>query len=184
MEELYRVATAHAGTQLAAPTLTLIRPDDSEYAYPFYDPINDATGLQKKLLSLRHMSSEWFYGLFDRRVLLSLFAITKGYKPVWGIGRLMLLPLLLAGTVVGSSAAIYYKRETPLSAARYKPKTPAEQLDLYCSFMKESWRILQAAQLSFFERLVLTPVTMIHSSSIWKLRRLIRSAILGLFPKS
>ena len=180
VEELYKMVTAYPGTQLAAEQLILIRPDGSEDPRPFYEPINTAKGLRKKLLYLQHMNSEWYYGLFDRQALLAAKKTIKDFKHVWGSSGLLLLPFILAGTIVGSNAAIYYKRETPISAIRYKPKTVTEQFDLYTSFLKFSWRILQATPLPLFERLVLTAMLIPHANRrAWKLRRLLRNAILN-----
>jgi len=179
VEELYGAATARPGTQLAVPLVTLIRPDGSENPKPFDERLNGAQGLHKKLLSLLRVRSGWYYGLYERQALIAARNNSKRFKYVWAADFIMLLPFLLAGTVTGSNAAIYYQRETPLSALRYKPKTLPEQFEFYRSFLRESWHILQAAPLTFFERLALAPLLILYTDRCaWKLRRLIRSVFI------
>ncbi|MBI3441263.1 MAG: glycosyltransferase [Proteobacteria bacterium] len=176
---LYTAATAKAGTWLAAPSMTLIHPDQSKKIWLFDERVNAARGLYRVYLSLMHVTSGWYYGLYDRQALLIQWQASQGFQHAWGGDFIVLLPFLLSGRVRGNNAATYYKRETPLSAARYKPKTLPDQFDLYRSFLSESLRALRASPLPLWEQLVVAPLLLIYTNRhAWKLRRLIRSAIL------
>lgn len=179
--EMYKCVMSRSGTQLAVAKMHLIRPDGSENPKLFYEPINQAEGLRRKILSLLRVNSGWYYGLYERQALLTAWKNSKRFKYTWAADFIVLLPFLVAGTIVGSNAAVYYKRETPLSEARYKPKTLPEQFLFYRSFLRESWRIVQESSLSFGERLVFAPLIVLYTDRCaWKLRRLVRSAVFKL----
>lgn len=178
--ELYKAATAEPGVKLAASSMTLIRPDGSENVRPFDMRVNAARGLRQALLSLKHVTSGWYYGLYDRQELLSVWQASKRFKYAWGGDFIVLLPFLLSGKIRGTNAVTYFKRETPLSAAHHKPKTLQGQFDLYRSFLRESFRLLRESPLSPLARLVMAPLMLVYADRhAWKLRRLIRSAIDG-----
>lgn len=181
--ELYKAATEEKDIWLAVGDMTLIRPDGSRKNWPFDARINQAKGLARAYLSMMRVTSGWYYGLYNRQYLVSMYKAGQRYKYAWGGDFIVLLPFLLAGRVRGSNAAIYYKRETPLSAARYKPKTLADQYDLYSSFLKVSWLMLREASLPWPQRLLLAPLLLIYTDRYaWKLRRVLRSAILQCLP--
>lgn len=176
--ELYQVATSRPDVTLAVPKMILIRPDGSENPRPYDERVNSASGIRRKLFSLFSVTSGWYYGLYKRDSLLSAWTSAQRFKFPWGGDFIVLLPFLLAGSVAGTNEAVYYKRETPLSAARYKPKTAAEQYAFYCNALKVCWLILQESKLPLRERILFTPLLLVYiNRCIWKLRRVIRSQL-------
>lgn len=176
--ELYKAATAEPGIRLAASSMTLIRPDGSENVRPFDVRVNAAQGLRRVLLALEHVTSGWYYGLYDRQFLLPVWLASKRFKYAWGGDFIVLLPFLLSGGVRGTNAVTYFKRETPLSAAHHKPKTLRDQFDLYRSFLREGFRLLRESPLSPAAKAAVVPLILLYTDRhAWKLRRLIRSVI-------
>lgn len=182
---LHEVLSADPDIKLAAPKMTLIRPDGSEDPRDFYMPINKARGLHRALLSVLRVQSGWFYGLYRRESLVATWDTAQRFEYAWGGDYIGLLPLLVAGEVAGSSEAVYYKLETPLSAARYKPKTLAEQRVFYRLFLHESLHILKDADISSLHKLALMPAIALYAGRHgWKLRRLVKDTIKNAFDFS
>jgi hypothetical protein len=122
-----------------------------------------------------------FYGLYERQALVAAVNASRKFKYAWGGDFIMLLPFLLSNRMVGSNAAVFYKRETQLTAINHKPKTLAAQYDVYSTFLKVSLQMLWESPLLYSQKLFLLPLIVIYTDRhAWKLRRLIRSAVFGL----
>jgi hypothetical protein len=129
---------------------------------------------------LRWAQSGWIYGLVEREALLRAQEATERFGHAWGNEFVTMLPFLLDGRVAASNAAIYYQRQTPLSEARYKPRTLADQKRLYRDFLREALRLLGESGLPAAQRAALLPSLLRYAGRhAWKLRRLV-AASLGL----
>ncbi|MFA7432045.1 MAG: glycosyltransferase family A protein, partial [Rhodospirillaceae bacterium] len=126
VEALYRAATARPGCLLAVPQVIKTHPDGREDTRtPVPETLDQVDGLVRRRLLLRSAQSGWVYGLFDRRARLAAQEPTRRFGHTWSNEFITMLPMLLSGAVTGSNEAIYYQRQTGLSADRYKPKTLA-----------------------------------------------------------
>lgn len=180
VEELYNTAMKYPGTRLAVPQLVIVRPDGSEDARRCDEKANELAGLGKirRLLKISH--SEWYYGLFDRQALQAAKGPMQAYGHIWGFSGILLLPFILKGAVAGCNAAVYYKRETPLSMIRYKPKTWREQAGLYKDFFSMSVKVLWAQPFSAKDKIMLLALMPAYANKCaWKLKKLIRGLLLG-----
>jgi glycosyltransferase involved in cell wall biosynthesis len=119
----------------------------------------------------------WYYGLWDRQTLLSSIDKTRGFRHVWGSDLMILLPPILSGAVTSSNTAIYYKRLSPLSEQRYRPKTAKDELCLYSDFLHVSLESLKTAPLTPVEKLRLTPSVIRYARHGVKPSRILKTAI-------
>lgn len=128
---------------------------------------------------LERAQSAWFYGLFDRAALISALRETAGYRHTWACDFTILLPFLLSGAVTGSEEATYYKRVTPLSDERYRPKTAKDQIILTFDFWREGLRALKAAPLSLKEKAQVLPAVLRYARHGGKFRRSFKLLLKG-----
>ncbi len=185
VEVLYAAATQRQGTRLAAPQVVMMSCDGAESRHsPFYDPISGLVGLGRIRTLLYRVRSAWFYGLFSRQALLSAWDASSDFQYTWAKDFLILLPFLLSGDVAGNSDAVFYQRETGISAAQYKPRTLEAQKDLFATFLRVSMRMLREAHPKRINRLMLLSSMLSYTNrNAWKLRRLIRSELKRLFMR-
>jgi len=178
VEELFRMLKASPQLALAAPQMVLVRPDDSHDPRTFDEAVNEARGLSRAFRSIRRVHSGWFYGLYRREALVETWNVAQSFPYAWGGEFIGLLPLLAAGQVGGSNAAVYYKQETPLSAARYRPKNLRDQFVFYCRFLQKCLVILRVAGIPPSHKLALMPLMLLYTGRHgWKFRRLVVSAL-------
>ncbi len=178
VDVLYRAATAKPDIKLAAPLIVQINRDGNENRRrPFYDPIGVSSRFRRVWMSLRHVRSAWYYGLFNRNALIDAWDKSRGFKYAWANDFLMLLPILLSGDVTGSNDAIFYQRITNVSYGLI-PSTLSAQKDLFRTFLRESLHIFRDAPLSTVERAMLYPLLLHYvDRHAWRAHRLIRSSI-------
>lgn len=141
LETLLKCLLAEPNAVLAAPRTLFIDadgtprnldPDDAPARYP------DNIGIAKQLL--QQHAHGWLHGLFRRDTLLRL-APTFFTADPWGADMVFLLAVCLGNSVVGSDAAIMYKRTTGISG----PKTPRQRVKWQCWF---AWVLLQVIRKS------------------------------------
>jgi glycosyltransferase involved in cell wall biosynthesis len=178
---LHDAATREPGCLLAVPQVvktTIDGAEDLRFAVPA--SLLAARGLARRIALLRWAQSGWIYGLVERAALLRAQEATERFGHAWGNEFVTMLPFLLSGRVAASNAAIYYQRQTPLSEARYKPRTLADQKRLYRDFLREALRLLGESGLPATQRAALLPSLLRYAGRhAWKLRRLV-AASLGL----
>lgn len=175
---LYNAITARPGLVLAAPQLITMLEDWREDARR---PVSEGMGTGSRTdhiqRALQEASSGWFYGLWDRQALISAIEKTKNFKHAWGMDFITIIPPILSGATTSSNKAIYYKRLTPLSEARYRPKTAKEQYVLYRDFLQVTWQALDAAPLSRREKLSLLPALIGYGRHGGKPKRILKAAL-------
>jgi len=110
-------------------------PDDAPARYP------NANLSRAKQLLQQHATS-WLHGLYRRDELLRLVPTFFAADP-WGADIVFLLQVALSNEIVGSDAAIMYKRVTGMSE---RPKTPRQSVKWQCWF---AWALLQVIRKSF-----------------------------------
>lgn len=178
VEELHRVLASSPEVDLAVPQMVLIRPNNSPDLRLFHEPVNTMQGVRRAFRCVLKVHSGWFYGLYRQEALAKTWQALQSFERAWGGDFIGLLPILLTGRAGGSNAAIYYKQETPLSAARYRPKTLTAQWAFYRHFLGTALRLLFAAPVPLWWRLVLLPSVVVYADRHgWRLRRLIVSAL-------
>ncbi len=96
----------------------------------------------------------------------------------------MLLPFILGDTVAGDDGAIYYKRLTPLSEERYRPKTAEEGVRLYRDFLKNALSALKASPLGIPEKIAVAPALYSYVRHGEKFRRVVRKTLKKFFHKN
>jgi hypothetical protein len=93
----------------------------------------------------------------------------KEFPGVWGLDMLFILAFVLSGKVACDNEAVYYKRITPLSEERYRPKTAAGEWENYRHFWKEMMLYCPKGK-----RLTLLPGLYHYSRSVAKPRAMFR----------
>jgi len=155
---LHDAARREPGCRLCVPQVvktTIDGAEDLRFAVPA--SLLAARGLARRMALLRWAQSGWIYGLVEREALLRAQETTERFGHAWGNEFVTMLPFLLDGRVAASNAAIYYQRQTPLSEARYKPRTLADQKRLYRDFLREALRLLGESGLPVAQRAALLP---------------------------
>jgi glycosyltransferase involved in cell wall biosynthesis len=86
---------------------------------------------------LRTMHSGGIMGLLYKQDTIVAYEKMKQFRGVWGLDMAFLLPFMFSKQVACDNAAVYYKRITPVSEARYRPKTAASRWENYRYFWEE-----------------------------------------------
>ncbi len=174
---LYEAVTAKPGLLLAAPRLvTMFEDGRQDNSSPFVEEIkNGRTRLSRIAAALKWSHSTWYNGLFDRAALISALKETQGFKHTWGVDFITILPPIFSCSVTGSDTAIYYKRQTPGSDERYRPKTSRDQFVIYRDTLKELFKLLKTAPLSCMEKAFLLPRLIRYARKIQKPKRILRA---------
>jgi glycosyltransferase involved in cell wall biosynthesis len=176
---LHAAAMREPGCVLAVPQVvktTLAGTEDLRFAVP--DDLLAARDFGRRRKLLRWAQSGWIYGLADRIALLRAQDATERFGHTWGNEFVTLLPFLLDGRVAAANEAIYFQRQTPLSEARYKPRSLADQKRLYRDFLRETLRLLGESGLPAAQRAALLPSLLRYADRhAWKIRRLLRSSL-------
>ena len=179
IELLYKAITEKPGLLLAAPRLvTLFEDGRQDKIFPFAEEAkNGKTKLSRIAAALKFASAGWYYGLHDRAALVSAFKATQGFGHTWGHDFIVIMPCILAADITGDDKAVYYKRQTPVSDERYRPKTGKDQFILYRDTLHMSFGFLQAAPLSRREKILLLPCLVRYARKIQKPKRILRAFI-------
>jgi glycosyltransferase involved in cell wall biosynthesis len=178
VQSLYDAAMEKSDIRLSAPRMVTLFEDGREDRHiPFVESLRTASGLNRIRLGLATAHSGWYYGLFDRITFLDVIENSKSFKHIWSFDFVRLLPFIFAGTATGSDSAVYYKRQTPLSDERYRPKSAKDQFSLYRDFLAECLRKLNATNLSLPEKLSLLPDIIAFARHGGKPRRILRALI-------
>lgn len=185
VETLYAAITASPGLWMASAQVTAMREDGSlmgSKAFP------EGVGRKKKLsavrLSMKKVQSGWMYGLFAREAFARAWVTTQRYPHSWGSDMLLLLFFLYSGRITGDNRAVFYQRHTGVSNASYKPADFRRKWELFSDFWNEGYRLLQEADLSGLQKIVLLPSLVGYANRhAWKLRRLVRDAVKAIFLK-
>jgi len=173
---LYSAITAKPHLVLAVPQLiTMFEDGREDRRRPVPDYIFTGSRVDSIRGALNEATAGWFYGLWDRGALLSAIENTKHFTHAWGSDFVVLLPAILSGALVSSNQAIYYKRQTPLSEQRHRPKTGKEHYHIYCDFLQECFSALNASSLSPFEKVRLVPPLISYARHGTKPRRILRA---------
>jgi len=178
VQSLYNAITAKPGLVLAVPqVITMFEDGREDTRRPVPEEMGGGSRTDRIRCALHEARGGWYYGLWDRRALISAVEKTQNFTHVWGSDLVTLLPPILSGALVSSNNAIYYKRLTPLSEQRYRPKTAKGQCVLYCDFLLESVKALKAASLSPTEKLRLIPSIIRYARHGAKPWRILKTAI-------
>ncbi len=155
--ELYDLFERNPYAEVAVADVNIMKDGAITTKQPFHEPINNASGPARAKLAMTHSRSGWFYGLYRREALIKSWFEAERVEYGWGLDFLVLLPFILAGTLVGTNAASFYQLDTGISAARYKPQTIAQQAHLYTTYLMYCLRTLWRAPLPLVQRIVLLP---------------------------
>jgi glycosyltransferase involved in cell wall biosynthesis len=178
VQSLYTAITAKAQLVLAVPQLiTMFQDGREDRRRPVPEQMGAGSRTDCIRCALNEVSAGWFYGLWDRSALISATEKTKNFTHAWGADFVVLLPPILSRAIASSNEAIYYKRQTPLSDQRYRPKTAKDQCVLYRDFLQESFKALKAAPLSPTEKLRLIPPIIRYARHATKPWRILKTAI-------
>lgn len=177
VSELYQNAIRNKGTQLSVGRCILTHPDGSDdRELLFIEPKKSITSSAKIRHLLRHANSGWFYGIYDRKALIDAFNECSEFRYTWAKDFLLLTPFIMNGTLCGTNKAAYYKRQTGLSSALYKPQGFKAQAGLYFGFMGKVFKYLFKTNLNWFVKISLIPTIINYTERrAWKLRRILKS---------
>lgn len=92
---------------------------------------------------LQQHAHNWLHGLFPRETLLKVAPSFFAGNP-WGADVVFLLQICLSDEVVGSDAAVMYKRVSGISG----PKTPRQRVAWQCWFARALWQVIRRSSLS------------------------------------
>jgi len=140
---------ARPGAILAAGRTLYIDSDGNPYHLdPDDAPVRHGNGnlSTAKQLLLQHAQG-WLHGLFRRDDLLRLAPTFFAADP-WGADIVFLLELCLSQEIVGSDAAVLYKRATGVSG----PKTPRQRVKWQCWFAGALLQVIRKSSLSTNEK--------------------------------
>ena len=115
-------------------------PDDAPARY-------SADNLSRAKQLLQQHAHGWLHGLFRRHSLLRLAPTFFAADP-WGADMVFLLMLCLRNEVVGTDAAIMYKRATGSSG----PKTPRQRVRWQCWYARALFQVIRNSSLSAEEK--------------------------------
>lgn len=180
---LHEAITKNSDYVLAAPRMvTLFEDGREDKNFPFRAGMGNGRSRISTIADLLKFSnSGWYYGLFNRALLISSFERAKEFAHTWGHDFIVILPAIFAGTVTGSDRAIYYKRQTTISDQRYRPKTGKDQFVLYRDTLQMASKLLKASSLSSGEKLLLLPRIIKYVRKIQKPKRMLKALIRDLF---
>jgi hypothetical protein len=120
-------------------------PDDAPTRYP-----NVHVGTAKQLL--QQHAAGWLHGVYRKDSLL-VFLPTFLTAPPLGDDIVLLLEICLAREVIGSDAAIMYKRVTTTNNSKLiSPKTPRETVKWQCRYAWALTRVILNSPLSANEK--------------------------------
>jgi glycosyltransferase involved in cell wall biosynthesis len=131
---------------------------------------------------LRTMHSGGMQGLLYREDTIRAYEKMKQFPGVWGLDMLFILSFVLAGQVACDNDAVFYKRITPLSEGRYRPKTAAGRWENYRYFWKEMLAYCPKGQ-----RLRLLPGLFAYARWVGKPKQILKMWVkekLGLKPRA
>jgi glycosyltransferase involved in cell wall biosynthesis len=183
---LHEAIKKKPGLLLAAPRMvTLFEDGREDKSFPFRESVESRHSSTYAIAAfLKFSNSGWYYGLFDRSMLISSFKEVSGFGHTWGHDFVVILPAIFAAAVTGSDKAVYYKRQTPLSDQRYRPKTGKEQFVLYRDTLKISLKLLKASPLSIGGKFFLLPRILKYARKIQKPKRMLRALIRDICARS
>jgi glycosyltransferase involved in cell wall biosynthesis len=176
---LVAAISARDGLEIAIPRMVnfqdVIEQPVKIRSYP--ERIDQLQRWQRVRLALHRSRPGWIYSLFSRQRLMAAMHAAQALDQPWGEDVLALLNVLVHGAITGSNAATYYRRATPQSAARYRPKSAAGHFMLYRKFLRLAFQALESAQLSRLERLRLLPALLHYARYVGKPTSILRTAI-------
>jgi glycosyltransferase involved in cell wall biosynthesis len=149
IETLLECLLACPSASLAAGRTLYIDGDGNPYHLdPDDAPVRHGNGnLSTAKQLLQQHAQGWLHGLFRRDVLLRLAPTFFAADP-WGADIVFLLELCLSKDVVGSDAAVLYKRATGVSG----PKTPRQRVKWQCWFAGALLQVIRKSSLSTNEK--------------------------------
>ena len=125
---------------MSTAILTRLDPDDAPVRH---DHGNLSTAKQL----LQQHAQGWLLGLFRRDELLRLVPTFFAADP-WGADIVFLLELSLSKEIVGSDAAVLYKRVSGMNG----PKTPRQRVKWQCWFAGALLQVIRKSSLSTNEK--------------------------------
>lgn len=172
--ELHELFVSHPYAEVAVADVNIMKDGAITTKLPFHEPINDTTGVTRAKLAMTNARSGWFYGLYRREALAKSWFEAERVEYGWGQDFLVLLPFILAGTLVGTNKASFYQLDTGISAARYKPQTIYQQAHLYLTYLAHCLRTLWRAPLGMGQKIALLPSMFVFTGHHgWRFRRLL-----------
>lgn len=130
VERLYAVLQENPAARMAVGTMQCFHDDGRQEPPKAVDDTSIST-------LLRTMHSGGMQGLLYKEDTIRGYERMKEFPGVWGLDMLFILAFVLSGKVACDNGAVYYKRITPLSEERYRPKTAAGRWENYRQFWKE-----------------------------------------------
>lgn len=123
--------------------------------------------------------ANWFHGLWVRQHLLDTFkGLWERYPNDWGVDQIAVFGVLIEDAIVGTNETTFTKRLAGLDERhkRLRRVTFAEMMESRRAFTAERKRELDRAPLSRFERVALTPPTLLFANKrAYTLRRVARA---------
>jgi glycosyltransferase involved in cell wall biosynthesis len=186
IERLCAVSQTYSEIDFVVPSVVHMKQgadgrDFVDRTVEFNDSINNASGVGRIKMLLRHVTGSWYYGLYRREALVANLKNWRDYPHAWGQDLIMMLPFFLSGRVAGANDATFYQYITEASAIAYKPKTGSEQYMLYCDFWRSMFSQLRASSLSRGEKICLASDLYHYSKWSGKPRRIVKTYIKEFF---
>ncbi len=162
LETLYRLADSSPGCKLAVSTVVTYSLTSSRRRVSTPSNVDRAPSLWRRLRMLRQSHPSWFYGLWDRETILSIFSsICENYPFAFAADHAVLYGPIIRGSVRATDATVFYQRlrqwptkprRRPRDAPRMASKLIEETRRV---FRGELRRTRKTSRLSPFTRLCL-----------------------------
>jgi glycosyltransferase involved in cell wall biosynthesis len=111
LETLYRLAVASPGCKLAVSTVVTSSLTSSRRMTATPSNVTSTPSLWGRLLMLRRSHPSWFYGLWDRETILSIYPnVCENYPFPFAADHLALYGPIIQGSVRSTDATVFYQR--------------------------------------------------------------------------
>ncbi|MFP6740705.1 MAG: glycosyltransferase family 2 protein [Alphaproteobacteria bacterium] len=167
LDRLYAMLDANRDCALACANATRVEMDGSPKSRNATRPCPDFAERARRsriVALLRRPEAVWIYGLFRTARLRAVQEVATEFGYVWASDRLMLLPFILGDLIRGVPEAHFYSEVTDTSSQLYRPASLGARFRFMARYLVFTIRIYQASGLSLFDKLVLLPWLLWHTS--------------------
>ena len=162
LETLYRLAVASPGCKLAVSTVVTSSLVSERRRTATASNVTDAPSLWRRLRMLRQSHASWFYGLWDRETILSIFpGLFERYPFFFAADHLALYGPIIQGSVRSTDATVFYQRMRRWRTNhRHRPRDVPRMAshiiaETRRAFRRELSRIRKASHISAMSRVAL-----------------------------
>ncbi len=158
VEILAALLDANPGCALACGDVVKRTVEGGEKRRRFPD-LAGRSQLGRILALLRRPRAPWIYGLFRREDLSRALRAAEKFGYAWGGDYITLMAFILEGRVCGSNDAEFHYRMTDPAASAHRP---TDHRRFFRRYLAANLRLLRAANLTAFQRLICLPVLLHH----------------------